>query len=310
MGFTPNRIVLIARGRYDEAPLDAPAYPGMLMLEQADGGIIPHNIAGGNSPLNVLIEDAFRGADITQILNTNDAAPFYRAARGDKFLMLLQNGQNVARRTPLVSAGDGTLVAGVGNAIYEIEAASTTVTNTVTETTFSNGSFVIPANSLNVGDRLNIRVKVFAIAENSTNTHDFKLYFGATVIADTTALQFAANDVAIIEMNVTIRTIGASGTFIADGQIERSVAGTFTVVPVTVASTAVDTTATQTVKVTTTASAASAGNQVRLDEMDITDARAIGGSVPLVYADEAINNSGGTGTSGFNTAAFIRCFVP
>ena len=306
---TPNRIVLISRGRHEEYVTAADMYPGQLAMIGSAGTILQHNVAGGDArPIMVVKEPALRGGIITSKIPSGEPAPLQVAAKGDLLLFLLAIGENVARGVKLMSDGLGSLKAypatAAGNKLYEITAPSSTITNTVTETVFSNGSYTIPASFLIVGDVLHIRAKAFCIAENSTNTHRVKMYIGATAIGDSGALQLAANDVVIIDTTLTIRTITASGTFIADGLITYSVSGTFSTLPFTVASTAIDCTATQAIAVKSTASAASAGNQIRLDEMEITlDRAALSGETALVQAEEAINNSAGS------AAAFIRGLV-
>lgn len=305
---TPNRIVLISNGRYDEAPAAADVYPGMALLQNSAGNIIAHNIVGGGGELNVCQEDALQGKTILTKIASGDVCPFRRATRGDLLLMLLQAGQSVTALDPLMSAGDGTLIACPTNVLKNIVAASTTITSTASETTFSNGSYSLPANFLVAGDVLRIRAKAYCIAENSTNTHRVRLYINSTTLADSTALQLAAADVVIIELALTVRTIGSSGTIIADGFLSASVSGTYTTNGVTLASTTLDTTAAATIAIKSLASAANAGNQIRLDEYRIEVLRNTGVNV-LVYAAETKDNSGSTGTS-VNNAMFIRAQVP
>jgi hypothetical protein len=315
MAWTPQKIALIARGRYDEGVLAADAYPGMSLVKNSSGLYIPNNLVGGNTHLMVATEDVSKGGNITQKLNSGDAFPFYHPAKGDVFTMLLQNGQNVAINAPLMSAGDGTLIAALTpDLLYKITAPSTTITNLGTETAFSNGSYTLPANTLAVGDVFHIRAKVFLIAVNSTNTHRVRVYVGATpvTVADSGALALIANDVMIFDITMTVRTITASGTIIADGFIDYSISGTFTHLPFTIASSTLDSTVANPIVIKSLASATSAGNQIRLDEFSV-DIDRTAGLTTTVLAAEAINNSAGAGSSpmsGFSSAAFIRCLVP
>ena len=307
----PNRIVLISHGRHDELPGNGtgPYYPGMLGAVNSSSQIIAHNVAGGGGPLMVIKEDALAGLDITQHLGVSDAIPFQRPARGDLLLMLLQNGQNVAAQTPLMSAGDGTLMAALVNPIYQITAASTGITNTATPTTFSNGTYTFPANVLQAGDVIHITGKAVVSAQNSTNTHDVKVLIGATTLADCGASALAAGNFAEFDITMTVRTVGSGGTFVADVITTVNPGGTETATTSTVASTTINTTVTEAVTVTSTASAASTGNIIALQEFQISLARN-GGLNVIGNSAEAVNNSGGTGTSGFNTAAFIRVQIP
>jgi hypothetical protein len=311
MGFTPNRIVLISQhSRYDEAIADADCWPGQMLQQNSDGGVQAQSVAGAKGPLMIAIEDALRGGDITQKLPSGSAAPFYRLASGDMFLCLLQNGQNVGAQVGLMNAGDGTLIAAPTSPLYEITAASTVITNTASETAFSNGSYTIPANFLQVGDRLHIRAKAVCVAVAAAATQRVRIYIGSTpvTLADSTALALVAADYVLFDIFLTVRTITSSGTIIADGYLSYTIAGTVTDTDVTLASTTLDSTVAETIVIKALASAAATGNQIRLDEFEINLDR-VGGYSVIVQSAEAINNSGGTGTSGFNSAAFIRCIV-
>lgn len=304
----PNKIVLIGDGgRHEEGVAGSALYPGQLVKKNSSGNIVVHDVQGGPALLRVIKEDSLKANTVLQALTSGDVVPYHVAAKGNKLLMLLKNGQNVAIGEPLMSAGDGTLITNPGEQLANIVAPSTTITNTNVETTFSNGSYAIGANTLAVGDKIRIRWKALCLGQNSTDTHRVRLYIGSTTLQDTTALALDPNDWVAGDLTLTIRTIGASGTFIATGYMTTVVATVVTVTNVTVASTTLDTTAAATIAVKSLASATSAGNQIRLDEFSV-DLMRDAGLVPLVHADEAIDNSGGTGTSVGN-AALIRVLV-
>ena len=307
----PNRITLKSRGRLDEAPAGTELFPGMLLLENSSGAVIAHGTAGALAAINIAEEDANQGNTILDALTSGDTIPFRRGAKGDVFLVLLQDGQNVSRGAQLMSAGDGTLIVNPGEVLANITAPSANITNIDAETTFSNGSYTIPANFLKVGDVVRIRAKAFCSGQNGTDTHRVKAYIGATALADSTALALDPNDWVMFEIALTIRTIGASGTFIADGYMTTVVATVITTTSFTVVSTAVDTTATQAITIKSDASAASAGNIIRLDEFLVELNRA-GGLHTLFRAEEAINNSAGSGeyvAKSIADAEFIRASV-
>lgn len=157
----------------------------------------------------------------------------------------------------------------VMGANYTAVAASSAVTNTTDETTFSTGSVTIPANVLKVGDIIRVRAQAIATATNSTDTLDIKLKLGSTVILATGAVNATDNDIAYIESDIVIRTIGASGTLVAAGVTANGVVGTATALPRLLASTAVDTTAALAVAITATWSVASASNSCRLDVLNV-----------------------------------------
>jgi len=311
MGWTPSRIVLISRGRYDEANADVQCYPGMLLAPQADGGVSPHSVVGGGGPLCIAIEDAMRGGDITQALPVNNATPFYRPAKGDLFLCLLQNGQNVSAQQALMSAGDGTLVAALTSKAYNITAASTAITNTNAETTFSNGSYSIPANILAAGDIVRLRGKATVTGQNGSDTTNVKVYVGANSVA-LGATNIAANSVVTFDIQATIQTAGASGAVSMEGYLGSGVIGTGTEKVQSVnTNTSLNTAAAVTCKVTQTWNNASTSDTITLDEFEVTIIKAAGFN-GLLIAQEAINNTSGAGSSpisGFNSAAFIRCTV-
>jgi hypothetical protein len=68
---------------------------------------------------------------------------------------------------------------------------------------------------------------------------------------------------------IMVRTVGASGTFIAVGTQGLGTPGTVTAKPFNLASTAIDTTASQMISVTATWSVANAGDQAELDLLSV-----------------------------------------
>lgn len=156
---------------------------------------------------------------------------------------------------------------------YAATAASTAISNTTTETLFSN-QYSIPANALAVGSVIRIRYQGIATSTNSTDTLAVKLYIGGlsgTVLISHAATDVANNDVFQGEYMLSIRTAGASGTMVGCGTYKSIPAaeGTMTVKDDILASTAIDTTAAQVVGVSATWSVASASNSVRLDVMTV-----------------------------------------
>lgn len=159
----------------------------------------------------------------------------------------------------------------VGNAV----AASSAISNTTTETMFSN-FITLPANSLVAGSLLRIRYQGIATATNSTDTLAVKLYLAtattAGAITGTTLISHAATDVAnndvfAGEYELAIRTAGSSGTMVGVGTYKSVPAaeGTATYKDDILASTAVDTTAALYIGVSAQWSNASASNSARLD---------------------------------------------
>jgi hypothetical protein len=148
---------------------------------------------------------------------------------------------------------------------YASVAASTALTNTTTETSFGK-TFTIPANQLQVGSVIKYRTQGIATATNSTDTLTIKVYVGGVEVASTGAVDVANNDIWVIDGEVTIRTVGASGTFVGNDIHILDAAGTGAVSGYK-ASTAIDTTAAVSVDVKGTWSVANAGNSCRLDSL-------------------------------------------
>jgi hypothetical protein len=149
---------------------------------------------------------------------------------------------------------------------YTSKAASTAVANTTTETAFDQ-NVTIPASALRAGDVIHIVHQGIATATNSTDTLKSKLYIGATNIADTGAIDVANNDIFVIDAYVQIRTVGASGTLVAWGTTNIGTSGTATTKAFYLASTAIDTTASQLITAKATWSVANAGDSCRQDVM-------------------------------------------
>ena len=312
----PNRIVLISRGRHEEAPANITVYPGMLASKDPNNNLMPHNIYGGRGPVYVIEEDAWRGLTINQPLvspagdGTFQVAPYRVAAKGDKLLMLLQKGQNVTAQTMMMSGGDGTIVADPNGPLYAISTPSTVVTNTTVATTFSNGSFSVPANSLVVGSVLQISGQGTVLSQHAADTHEIKVLLGAgpTTLLDFTALPLATGNIFGFALSFSVTDVGATGHIVGKGTYWYGNPLSPTEAAFTLASTAVDTTVGELVAIQTTASAANTLNQIQLNQFRV-ELDVPGGFQDLVLTDEAINNTSGTGTSGFNGGAFVRCIV-
>lgn len=314
MSFTPNRIKLITRGRLEEALQSGTIYPGMLLQRTSAAPsaqiatVTPHPTYGGEGSWVVGVEDALHGQDITQVYAAG-SIPISTPAKDDELLMLLQNGQNVGVNVGLCSAGDGTLVANIGPQLYIITAASTAITNTNTETTFSNGSYSIPANFLQAGDIIHIRARATVTGQTASATQNVKLYFGASnLLCSSTAQNLAANNQVLIDQYITIRTSGSSGTYVASGEVSYGSETASTSNATFALSATVNTAAAVVVSLSGTCNANNTANTIELDEFCIEVDRP-GGFHSICTSLEAINNSSGTGTSAFNSAAFIRCVI-
>lgn len=153
--------------------------------------------------------------------------------------------------------------------IFTNTAASTAVSNTITETLFDQYA-TIPANVLQPGQLIRIRYQVIATATNSTDTLAVKLYLGGltgTALISHAATDVADNNVVTGEYELIVRTIGSSGTVVGVGTYKSVPAaeGTMTIKDDILASTTLDTTASKVIGVSATWSVASASNSCRLD---------------------------------------------
>lgn len=152
----------------------------------------------------------------------------------------------------------------VGGRAFNQTAASTAVSATSTETDFDQ-TYTIPADTLKAGTVVKIRTQGIATATNSTDTLQIKIYFGSTVLVTTVAVDAVNNDVWFADIDVVIRTVGGSGTFVAMSHYQDNDALTTAQKWAFTPSTVVDTTSTVIVKASATWSTTSASNSCRQD---------------------------------------------
>jgi len=196
---------------------------------------------------------------MTEILNSIDG----------KWAGLDVDGRLVAR-----DYADGSNAAKVlAKKLYASTAASNAVSNTATETLFST-NYTLPANILKAGSMLRIRYQGIATATNSTNTLTAKLYIGGlagTALQASDATDVSNNDIFAGEFYLSVRTVGATGTFVGWGNYIKTLAasGTATMVVGIMPSTTIDTTVSRVIGVGATWSAANAGNSCRLDYLTV-----------------------------------------
>jgi len=296
---TPNTIGLIVHGRYREAVASGIIKPGHMGKLDSDGKILKHATYGGNGPVLVAIEDRLSGyqnanRNIMDAYAVDDVVPYQMPIPGDLFLCRLPaNASAVVVGDTLISNGDGTLVKPSSNGshtLYASAAASTDVTNSVsTEQDFSQ-TYTVPANFLQVGDILKIKGFAVVSAAAGTDTLTVKFYIGSQLITATAAVNATTGDVVEWEINLVVRTIGASGTFVAYGFVANGVPGTATALPFFLGSTTIDTTATKVIKASATWSATTATCTVAIQAQTITIERVTPSAV-LFMAEEAVDNS-------------------
>jgi hypothetical protein len=147
--------------------------------------------------------------------------------------------------------------------------AGAALTNTTTRTAWA--TYTIKAGSLRVGSRIKVKGQVIATATNATDTLlvDIGGAVGATpaIIVGTAATDVANDNVAAIDAEFVIRTLGATGTLAGSAWLTTTIAANLTAAPVLarIASTTVNTTVDIVLGLYGTWSVASASNSARAD---------------------------------------------
>lgn len=162
-----------------------------------------------------------------------------------------------------------------------VQTSSVTAANTTTETNLTGagvGMLNLPANYLKLGRNLRISGAGIFSCTASTPTLQLRIKLGATVIADTTAVVLPVaetNRGFAFDVNVAVRTTGATGTVFSNGQATRMAttlaAGPFNVLSAGVpAPVTVNTTTAQLLTVTATWSAADPSNSITLTNLTVS----------------------------------------
>ena len=129
-------------------------------------------------------------------------------------------------------------------------------------------SFTIPANKLEVGDIVRIKVFCTVIDTNSTDTLTPILKFGGTAIATGAALDVADSDIVYAWADVHVTATGSSGTMTAIAEIRTDANGGTSVTAATNL-TSKDTSGTLDVVLNVDWDAAHADNEVRIDAFSV-----------------------------------------
>ena len=129
-------------------------------------------------------------------------------------------------------------------------------------------SYSIPADKLQVGDIVRIKVFCTVLDNNGTDTLTPILKFGGTAIATGAALDVADDDIVFAEADVHVTATGSSGTCTAIGEIRTDALGAVHVIGQT-ALTSMDTTGGLAVALNVDWSVAHADNEVRIDAVSI-----------------------------------------
>jgi hypothetical protein len=126
-------------------------------------------------------------------------------------------------------------------------AASTAASTAITGATEAEANFdtthTLLANSLGVGSRVRVRAQGIHTSTTGAETHTLLVKLGTTTIASKAAVDPANNDIFYVDFEVIVRTVGATGTMVGAGIIATGASGTAAPAAVSLASTAIDTTA-------------------------------------------------------------------
>lgn len=273
-----NQILLTEMGGFhEEYPAAAALKPGHLIELTSATKVQKHSTSGGAAQKMFAKEDALQGKTIDDAYAADDVVFGYIAQPGDRLqARVAANAAAITEGDWLASAGDGTLkkVEPIKEELYASIADSSAHSNTTTEADLSE-SYTIAANTLRVGDVLEIDAQALVTAANSTDTLTLLLNLGAVTLATTGAVDVAANDIGTFKAKVTVRAIGASGSITASGTQSLGVPGTVTSKPFTKTN-ALDTTVANKIAVNADWSVANAGNSVKLTQLIVTIQR--GGS--------------------------------
>lgn len=304
------------KGRYDEAvSTDASTIyggllPGMLLQYsgvQSEGfdaenqvEVARHSVIGGGGERLVAIEDSLQGGLISTPYADGSVIRFIHVLSGTELYMLLAPGFAISATGQLMSNGDGAL-APAGNSVIESYTGgpSAAITNTTTETPFAVVG-TIPINDFVAGDIIKIQVSGSITGVTGTPTLNVKLKLGNTgdgytQLVATGAVAVLANDVFVIECELTVQTVGASsGTFTGSGFWNVGTPGTATDKAFDVApGTTFKPNHAQNIQVTATWSAASASNTVVLNQEDVVQTRNYGTTSIVGTSLDTIDNTAG-----------------
>jgi len=128
--------------------------------------------------------------------------------------------------------------------------------------------YTIPANKLELGDIVRIKVFCTVVDQNGSDTLTPILNFGGSAIASGAALAVADSDIVYAWADVHVTAVGSSGTMTAIAEIRTDALGAVHVIGATNLSSK-DTTGTLDVALNVDWDAAHADNEVRIDAFSV-----------------------------------------
>ena len=229
-------------------------------LVAAELGFIDGVTAGTAAASTALVLDGSKGiTTITSMTVTTLTAP--TIAGTTAFTGRLTTTDGVASGTAKV----------MGGLAYSNTAASTAVASTSLETLFDT-SYTMPADTLKAGTVVKIRYQGIATTTVGSDTLGVKLYIGGlagTALITAAAVDGVNSDTFSGEFQLVCRTAGATGTMVGTGVYKTTAAeGTMTAKDDILASTTINTTASQVIGVGATWNTTNA-NSCRLDILTV-----------------------------------------
>lgn len=187
-------------------------------------------------------------------------------------VIVLSNGLTIAGSGTLPATSTQTYIMDMRTAVnqnrYQLpvfsQTASVTVGNTTTETTLigaGTGSVTLPANFFIQGKSIRLQMRGVVSSTGGPNTR-IRVKLGATTILDSGAVASAAgtNDGFVIDVLITCRTTGATGTVFAQGSYQELIVGANILDLAATATSTVDTTGTLALDITQEWGTMAAGN--------------------------------------------------
>ena len=172
-----------------------------------------------------------------------------------------------------------------------LAAAADRATALATATAFAT-SRAIPANTLKVGDVIEVQASCLHVAQNGADTQLITLKVATTIIAASAAMSIAAGGAQGVYARGVVSAIGASGVISFLGQSGSMTAGAAAADAGSTLVLPIDTTATITFTVHATHSANSAGNQSDLRQFDVRVHRFAGIGPDATVGMEEVNALG------------------
>ena len=112
MANTTRRIHSKGPFTYEEYEANAEEiYPGMLIQVNSSGKVILHDTLGGKGEAMFAHEDALQGRTVSTIYEADDVVGCILPSQGCEVFARIQDAQDISEGDPLMSGGDGTLIA-------------------------------------------------------------------------------------------------------------------------------------------------------------------------------------------------------